>query len=115
LRKVILEILAKAELKPWPRLFHNLRGSLQTDLADKPLELPADPAKTKAIANAKGYPTVTNTPGRIRICDLSFRNLLFQISQVAEKPCFSCDLHDITHVAQVAIASNEKGFWGILG
>jgi integrase len=35
LRKVFLEILAKAELKPWPRLFHNLRGSLQTDLADR--------------------------------------------------------------------------------
>lgn len=35
LRKVFLEILTKAELKPWPRLFHNLRGSLQTDLADR--------------------------------------------------------------------------------
>lgn len=35
LRKVFLEILAKAGLKPWPRLFHNLRGSLQTDLADR--------------------------------------------------------------------------------
>jgi hypothetical protein len=35
LRKVFLEILAKAELKPWPRLFHNLRGSLQTDLSNR--------------------------------------------------------------------------------
>ena len=35
LRKVFLEILTKAGLKPWPRLFHNLRGSLQTDLADR--------------------------------------------------------------------------------
>ncbi len=35
LRKVFLEILTKAEMKPWPRLFHNLRGSLQTDLADR--------------------------------------------------------------------------------
>ena len=35
LRKVFLEILKKAELKAWPRLFHNLRGSLQTDLADR--------------------------------------------------------------------------------
>jgi hypothetical protein len=35
LRKGFLEILAKAGLKPWPRLFHNLRGSLQTDLANR--------------------------------------------------------------------------------
>jgi len=35
LRKVFLEILQKADVEPWPRLFHNLRGSLQTDLADK--------------------------------------------------------------------------------
>ena len=35
LRKVFLDILAKAGPKPWPRLFHNLRGSLQTDLADR--------------------------------------------------------------------------------
>ena len=32
LRKMFLEILAKAEVEPWPRLFHNLRGSLETDL-----------------------------------------------------------------------------------
>lgn len=35
LRKVFLDILTKAELKPRPRLFHNLRGSLQTDRADR--------------------------------------------------------------------------------
>ncbi len=35
LRKVFLEILEKAELEPWPRLFHNLRGSLETDLANR--------------------------------------------------------------------------------
>jgi integrase len=35
LRKMFLQILAKAGLKPWPRLFHNLRGSLETDLADR--------------------------------------------------------------------------------
>jgi len=32
LRKMFLAILAKAELDAWPRLFHNLRGSLETDL-----------------------------------------------------------------------------------
>ena len=35
LRKMFLEILTKAKIDPWPRLFHNLRGSLQTDLQDK--------------------------------------------------------------------------------
>jgi integrase len=35
LRKIFLQILAKAGVAPWPRLFHNLRGSLQTDLADR--------------------------------------------------------------------------------
>ena len=32
LRKMFLEILKRAGLEPWPRLFHNLRGSLETDL-----------------------------------------------------------------------------------
>lgn len=35
LRKMFLQILGKAKVKPWHRLFHNLRGSLQTDLADR--------------------------------------------------------------------------------
>ena len=32
---MFLEILTKAKIEPWPRLFHNLRGSLQTDLQDR--------------------------------------------------------------------------------
>jgi hypothetical protein len=32
---MFLQILAKAGLKPWPRLFHNLRGSLETDLIER--------------------------------------------------------------------------------
>ncbi len=35
LRKPFLQILAKAGLKPWPRLFHNMRGSLETDLIER--------------------------------------------------------------------------------
>jgi integrase len=35
LHKMFLQILAKAGLKPWPRLFHNLRGSLETDLIER--------------------------------------------------------------------------------
>ncbi len=34
LRKGFLQILEKAQITPWPRLFHNLRGSLETDLAN---------------------------------------------------------------------------------
>ena len=32
LRTEFLRILKRAEVEPWPRLFHNLRGSLETDL-----------------------------------------------------------------------------------
>lgn len=35
MRKGFLQILKKAGLKPWPRLFHNLRGSLESDLAER--------------------------------------------------------------------------------
>ena len=33
-RKPVLEAIGRAGLKPWPRLFHNLRASRQTDLND---------------------------------------------------------------------------------
>ena len=35
LRKPFLEILKKAEVEPWERIFHNLRGSCQTDLVNQ--------------------------------------------------------------------------------
>lgn len=35
LRTQFLRILAKAKVTPWPRLFHNLRGSLETDLMNR--------------------------------------------------------------------------------
>jgi hypothetical protein len=35
MRKGFLQILKKAGLTPWPRLFHNLRGSLESDLAER--------------------------------------------------------------------------------
>jgi hypothetical protein len=35
LRKGFREILENAEIQPWERLFHNLRGSLQTDLINQ--------------------------------------------------------------------------------
>ncbi len=35
LRTTFLKIITKAGLEPWPRLFHNLRGSLQTDLMER--------------------------------------------------------------------------------
>ncbi len=35
LRSQFIRILHRAGLKPWPRLFHNLRGSRQTELAAK--------------------------------------------------------------------------------
>jgi integrase len=62
LRKVFLEILAKAKLKPWPRLFHNLRGSLQTDLADRfPSHVVTDwLGNSERVANAH-YLKVTTT------------------------------------------------------
>jgi hypothetical protein len=30
-----LRILAKAKVTPWPRLFHNMRGSRETDLLER--------------------------------------------------------------------------------
>ncbi len=62
LRKVFLEILAKAKLKPWPRLFHNLRGSLQTDLADRfPSHVVTDwLGNTERVANAHYLQVTTN-------------------------------------------------------
>ena len=62
LRKVFLEILAKAKLKPWPRLFHNLRGSLQTDLADRfPSHVvTAWLGNTERVANAHYLQVTTN-------------------------------------------------------
>ena len=35
LRTQFLRILAKATVSPWPRLFHNLRGSLETDFMNR--------------------------------------------------------------------------------
>ncbi len=35
LRTEFLRILKRAEVEPWPRLFHNLRGSLETDLFEE--------------------------------------------------------------------------------
>jgi integrase len=35
MRKGFLQILKKAGLEAWPRLFHNLRGSLESDLAER--------------------------------------------------------------------------------
>ena len=35
LRTTFLKIIYKAGLDPWPKLFHNLRSSCQTDLANK--------------------------------------------------------------------------------
>jgi integrase len=62
LRKVFLEILAKAGLKPWPRLFHNLRGSLQTDLADRyPLQCVVEwLGNSEKVAAAHYLKTTTN-------------------------------------------------------
>ena len=42
LRTRFLRIIRKAGVKPWPRLFHNLRGSLETELAqDHPVHVVA--------------------------------------------------------------------------
>jgi integrase len=35
MRKGFLQILKKAGVEPWPRLFHNMRGSLESDLAER--------------------------------------------------------------------------------
>jgi integrase len=35
LRTHLLQIIARAGLKPWPKLFHNLRASRQTELAER--------------------------------------------------------------------------------
>ena len=35
MRKGFLQILKKAGVDPWPRLFHNMRGSLESDLAER--------------------------------------------------------------------------------
>jgi hypothetical protein len=35
LRTQLNRIIAKAGLKPWPKLFHNLRSTRQTELAEK--------------------------------------------------------------------------------
>lgn len=35
LRQQLLRMLKRAGIKPWPKLWHNLRSSAQTDLADK--------------------------------------------------------------------------------
>jgi len=60
LRKVFLEILAKAGLEPWPRLFHNLRGSLETDLADRfPIHVVTEWLGNSAAVASKHYLKVT--------------------------------------------------------
>ena len=54
LRTQFLRILRRAGLEPWPRLFHNLRASLATDLtADFPQHVVAAwLGHTEAIAEA---------------------------------------------------------------
>jgi integrase len=61
LRQHLLRLIERAGLTPWPRLFHNLRASAQTDLADR---FPAHVVcawlgNTKAIA-AQHYWQVTD-------------------------------------------------------
>ena len=34
LRSQFMKILARAGVKPWPKLFHNLRGTRQTELSE---------------------------------------------------------------------------------
>ena len=52
LRQPLLRMLARAGIKPWPRLWHNLRASAQTDLANRfPIHVVCEwLGNTKAVA-----------------------------------------------------------------
>lgn len=61
LRTGLERILKKAHLEPWPRLWHNLRASRETELAnDYPIHVAAEWLGNSPAIAAKHYLTVTN-------------------------------------------------------
>jgi len=59
LRTQMLRILDRAGVEPWPRLFHNLRASRETELAGEyPLHVAAEWIGNSAVVAARHYLTV---------------------------------------------------------
>jgi integrase len=56
LRTQLLQILRKANVKPWPRLFHNLRATRETELAGEyPIHVVAQWLGHSALVAQKHY------------------------------------------------------------
>ncbi len=61
MRTQLLRILKRAGVKPWPRLWHNLRGSRETELANQyPIHVAAEWIGNSPAIAAKHYLTVTD-------------------------------------------------------
>jgi integrase len=61
LRTQLCRIIKKAKLKPWPKLFHNLRATRETELAeDFPIHVVCDWIGNGQLVAAKHYLQVTN-------------------------------------------------------
>jgi len=61
LRQHLLRLIKRAGLTPWPKLFHNLRASAQTDLADRfPAHVVCSWLGNSGIVAARHYLQVTD-------------------------------------------------------
>ncbi len=88
LRTQLLRILARAGLKPWPKLFHNLRSSRQTELEER--------FPTHVVCSWLG-----NSPAVARAHYLQVRDTDFQKAIAAEPKVATADLSGASGAAEV--------------